>query len=121
MKIDYEGKTFRSVSNSAAGEVGTKTVFHYRQHGRIVSAEYSGGEIASGHLLATCDHEGCLDMTYHHVNPSGKLMAGVCNSTPEILLDGRIRLYESWTWTLGGQGSGESTIEEILRSSQQHF
>ena len=39
MKIDYEGKTFRSVSNSASGEVGTETVFHYHQHGRLVWAE----------------------------------------------------------------------------------
>jgi len=114
MKIDYEGKTFLSVSNSAAGEVGTETVFHYHQHGHLVWAEYSGGQISSEHLFATRDHEGCLDMAYHHVNKSGKLMAGVCNSTPEILPDSRIRLHESWTWTLGGQGSGESTIEEIL-------
>ena len=114
MKIDYEGKTFRSVSNSAAGEVGTETVFQYHQQGCVVWAEYSGGEIEFGHLFATCDPEGCLDMAYHHVNKSGKLMAGICNSIPEILPDGRIRLHESWTWTLGGQGSGESTIEEIL-------
>jgi len=47
-------------------------------------------------------------------NLSIRLKLGVCNSTPEILPNGRIRLHESWTWTLGGHGSGESTLEEIL-------
>lgn len=111
--IKYNNKRFRSVANSETGEVGDGTVFHYHQTGNIVTAEYSGGEIVSGHLIAICDSEGGLDMRYHHVNTKGELMTGLCRSTPEILADGRIRLHETWQWTIGDRSSGQSLLEEI--------
>lgn len=113
MKINYDGRIFASVKNSATGEVGSETKFHYNQDSYIVWAEYAGGEIVRGHLIAVCDDEGGLDMRYHHVNKKGELLTGVCASTPEILPDGRIRLHEKWQWTCGDNSSGESTIEEI--------
>lgn len=118
--LNYNNRRFRSVSNSATGEVGAETVFHYHQSGNIVTADYSGGDIVSGHLIAICDAEGRLDMRYHHVNTSRELMTGVCRSTPEILTDGRIRLHEKWQWTSGDRSSGESILEEILSPSQPH-
>lgn len=113
MKINYDNKKFRSVENSATGEVGAETVFHYQQSGNIVWAEYSGGAIAKGHLIAKCYAEGSLEMRYHHINTSGELMTGICRSTPEILSDGRIRLNETWQWTCGDGSSGTSVIEEV--------
>ena len=112
--LNYNNKRFRSVANSATGEVGSETVFHYRQTGNIVTAEYSGGEIVIGHLIAICDSDGGLDMRYHHVNLRGELMTGVCRSTPEILADDRIRLHEKWQWTSGDLSTGDSILEEIL-------
>lgn len=113
MKFNYEGRKFASVQNSETGEVGSDTVFHYHEKENIVWAEYSGGEIAYGHLIAVCNDDGSLDIRYHHVNTSGDLMTGICTSTPEILPDGRIRLHETWQWTSGDNSSGESVIEEI--------
>jgi len=111
--INYDGKKFRSVQNSSSGEVGAETIFCYHQKGSIVWAEYSGGEIASGHLIANCDNQGSLDMRYHHINTKGELMTGICKSTPETLADDRIRLREKWQWTCGDNAFGESVIEEI--------
>lgn len=113
MTIDYDNRRFRSIQNSASGEVGAETVFTYHHSGDIVRAEYSGGSIASGHLIARCNPDGVLDMRYHHINTSGELMTGECISTPEILPDGRIRLHEKWRWTSGDLSSGESIIEEF--------
>ncbi len=112
--INYDGRKFASIHNSETGEVGSETVFHYHQSGNIVWAEYSGGAIVRGHLIATCDNDGVLEMRYHHVNTSGDLMTGICRSTPEVLQDGRIRLHEKWQWTSGDLTSGESMIEEIF-------
>lgn len=112
--ISYHNRRFRSVQNSATGEVSSETVFRYFQDGDIVWAEYSGGEIVRGHLIAKCDGEGRLDMRYQHINRQGELMTGVCRSTPEVLPDGRIRLRERWQWTSGDLSSGESTIEEVM-------
>ncbi|KAK3186551.1 hypothetical protein K4F52_004591 [Lecanicillium sp. MT-2017a] len=111
--VNYDGKIFASAANTANGEVGADTRFHYHQQGSIVWAEYSGGSIARGNLIATVLPDGSLDMRYHHVNTSGELMTGKCHATPETLGDGRLRMHEKWQWTAGDHSSGESTIEEV--------
>ena len=113
MKINYNDRTFGSISNSESGEVGTDTVFRYHQEGAVVWAEYQGGEIARGQLIAVCAEDAVLDMRYQHINARGELMTGTCRSTPELLPDGRLRLYEKWQWTSGDGSAGESVIEEI--------
>lgn len=112
--MNYNNRKFASIQNSATGEVSAETVFHYHQDGNVVWAEYAGGEIIRGTLIATCDANGVLDMRYQHINRRGELMTGKCFSTPEILSDGRIRLHEKWQWTSGDMSSGESVIEELL-------
>lgn len=112
MTVDYDGRFFRSLENSASGDVGEGTVFHYRQRDRIVWATYEGGGVAFGTLIARVLDDGSLDMRYQHVASDGALKAGVCVSTPEILPDGRIRLHEAWRWTEGGDSEGRSRIEE---------
>jgi hypothetical protein len=113
--IDYNNRAFRSIQNSSTGEVSSETLFHYHQQDNIVWAEYSGGEIVRGQLIAKCDADGHLDMRYQHINKRGELMTGKCRSTPEILSDGRIRLHEKWQWTCGDRSAGESVIEEITQ------
>ena len=88
-------------------------VLHYQQMGRIVTFNYSGGWIDSGHLIALVDAEGRLDMRCHPMNDRGEGMTGVCRSTPELLPDGRIRLHEAWRWTSGDGSSGSSVLEEV--------
>lgn len=110
--FDYNDKIFRSASNTANGEVSSSTSFHYRQHGNIVWAEYAGGSIAKGFLIATVQPDQSLDARYEHVNVTGQLMTGICRSVPELLNDGRIRLKEKWQWTSGDESSGESVVEE---------
>jgi hypothetical protein len=112
--VNYDGRIFRSVSNSASGDVGGDTMFSYHQQGRLVWATYSGGEVLFGTLVALASETGTLHMRYHHASRAGDLKAGRCHSTPELLADGRIRLYERWEWTDGQKGSGESVIEEVL-------
>lgn len=36
-----------------------------------------------------------IDMRYQHINKTGKLMTGNCHSKPEILENGKEKLYES--------------------------
>ena len=111
--VEYGGRRFRSVENSASGEVGPGTVFAYRQDGDVVSATYGGGDVRSGVLIATADGGGKLEARYAHVNASGELMTGECRTTPEVLPDGRLRLHEEWRWTSGDGSSGRSVVEEI--------
>lgn len=109
----YDGKTFRSVSNSSSGDVSSETQFLYRQQGDLVWATYDGGSVCFGTLVAKADDEGRLDMRYQHLTTDGELKTGQCHSVPETLDDGRLRLRETWKWTSGEGESGESVIEEV--------
>ncbi|GAB5519424.1 MAG: hypothetical protein RhofKO_16750 [Rhodothermales bacterium] len=111
--INYDGRTFRAIQNASNGEVSDETRFHYRQEGEVVWATYDGGSVRMGTLVATVDAAGVLNMRYAHVNTEGQLMTGRCQSTPEVLPDGRLRLYERWQWTSGDHSTGESIIEEL--------
>lgn len=111
--ISYHNKKFRQVSTTSNSEANDATLFFYRQSGNVVTAEYSGGSIVTGHLLAVADDAGKLNMRYHHLNTEGRIMTGICFSVPEILQSGKIRLHEQWQWTSGDNSSGQSVIEEI--------
>lgn len=113
MKINYNDRVFKSVANSESGEVSRETTFHYHQKDDLVWAEYSGGAIVFGNLIAKVLPDDSLEIRYQHLNEKNELMTGKCFSTPEILSDGKIRLHEKWQWTSGDFSSGESVIEEI--------
>jgi hypothetical protein len=111
--IQYNGKKFRPVANTENGETSAETVFHYQQRDNILTASYNVGKIVNGHLIGLVADDGCIDMRYHQVNSSGELMTGICKSVPEVLPNGKIRLYETWQWTSGDGSSGTSVMEEI--------
>jgi hypothetical protein len=114
MTYNYDGRIFRSVSNTDNGEVSEETRFVYHQEGQIVYATYQGGGIEYGQLIAhLIPDTGQLDMRYQHINSNGDLMTGRCTSTPEILSDGRYRMHERWQWTSGDRSQGESIVEEV--------
>jgi len=111
--FNLNNKKFTSIENTSNGEVTGETIFNYFQDGDHVWANYSGGSVIKGHLIATMDKSGNLDMRYHHINKENQLMTGKCNSKPEILKDGRIRFHENWKWTSGDCSTGNSVVEEV--------
>tara|TARA_R110002074_G_scaffold161480_3_gene319316 strand:- start:47059 stop:47394 length:336 start_codon:yes stop_codon:yes gene_type:complete len=111
--MNYNNKYFKPVQTSINGETTDETIFHYKQSGSIVTANYQGGEILKGHLLGIVDSRGHINMRYHQVNSKGDLMTGTCLSTPEVLSNGKIRLREEWQWTSGDCSKGNSIVEEI--------
>ncbi|MFS0823221.1 n-acetylglutamate synthase [Bacillus sp. 1P02SD] len=111
--INYNGRRFVPIENTANGEVSSKTIFEYKQERHIISATYSGGEIIKGTLVGVIKEDGCLEFRYNHVNNKNEIRGGKCVSTPKILSDGRIRLYENWEWLDAEVTEGNSIIEEI--------
>ncbi len=111
--INYDKRVFRSVQNSEWGEVSGETRFYYHQKGNVVWAEYAGGEIIFGTLIAKVFPDDSLEMRYQHLNVRGEFMTGKCESKPEILANGKIRLHEKWQWTCSDFSKGESVVEEI--------
>lgn len=111
--MNYHNKKFQPVQNTENGETSAETIFHYKQEGNILTSEYAGGKIVKGHLIGLVDEAGAIDMRYHQVNDQGELMTGICQSQPEVLPNGKIRLHETWRWTSGDESAGSSIIEEI--------
>lgn len=112
-KVNYDSRIFKSVANSETGEVSSETTFYYHQKNDLVWANYEGGEIVFGQLIAKVFADNLLEMCYQHLNKQGELMTGKCVSKPEIMENGKIRLHEKWQWTTGDFSDGESIIEEI--------
>jgi uncharacterized protein (AIM24 family) len=113
MKYNINNKTFRSISNSANGEVNSETHFHYEQDGDVIFANYYGGNIVKGHLVGKQLSTGQLEFLYHHINTNGELMAGKCTSTPQATEGGKLKFIEKWQWVTGNKSEGESEIIEI--------
>lgn len=111
--MNYDNRSFRPIKNSENGETSEDTVFEYKQSGNILTCSYSGGQIRQGHLIGLVDENGHIEMRYHQVNLNGELKAGICNSKPEFLEDGKIRLHENWEWTSGNHSKGKSILEEL--------
>lgn len=111
--MNYNNKTFKSITASENAEVTSKTLFIYKQVGNVLTANYKGGQIIEGHLIGLVANNGDLNMRYHQINTKGELMTGICHSKPEILQNGKIRLHETWQWTSGNLSKGTSVLEEI--------
>jgi hypothetical protein len=63
--------------------------------------------------MGLVDDAGKIEMRYHQVNRNGVLMTGICQSVPERMESGKIRLHEKWQWTSGDGTKGESILEEL--------
>ena len=111
--MNYHNKKFRLISNSENGEVSDDMVFHYQQNGNILTCTYQGENIIKGHLIGLVDTKGNIEMRYHQINKNNELKTGVCQSTPTILKNGKIRLFENWQWTSGNNSKESSILEEI--------
>lgn len=113
--IDYSERLFHAVSTKGDGDVGSDTVFRYEQRDSILMGTYSGGDVEYGTLVGKVRDDGTLTFLYHHITKSGALRSGKCESRPEILTSGKIRLHETWEWTsgMGVGGRGASVIEEV--------
>ncbi len=111
-QINYDGKIFTAKENSENGEVDSSTTFYYHQNGNTIWAEYFGGEILKGNLIGTVKNNGELDFYYQHINNQGLVKIGKCHSTPKILENGKIELYENWQWLNGDLSKGDSVLIE---------
>lgn len=113
MRIDLNNRKFKPISNTKNGEVSIDTIFHYKQSGDIVSADYKGGNILKGNLFGKVINKKYLYFMYHHINVKGNSLTGICKSYPEVLESGKMILKEYWQWTCLDYSEGESTLIEI--------
>ncbi len=109
--IDLGGRSFELVQNSKNGLVDDETVFYYKQEGDLVTAEYFGGKVKYGKIIAKKDGNE-LDMRYQCLTTAGELKAG--RALAQIVLDEeeRIVLQLHWQWLDDSKQKGYSEYRE---------
>lgn len=91
--------------------VSPATTLVFEQKGDIVSARYSGGDIADGYLIGHLQ-DVTLHFRYVQADSKGNVDAGVSEGTVERTSDGRLRLIERFQWITRAE-CGINVFEEI--------
>jgi len=110
-KIDFHNKKFSLIENSITGEVNSETIFEYEQEGNLVTANYYGGTIKYGKIIAILkDHQ--LDMLYQCVTTQNELKAGKAIANISFTEKGKILLDLKWEWLKDKKEKGNSQYIE---------
>ena len=109
---DFNNKTFVLIENSENGTVNAETVFEYKQVADLVTADYSGGTIRYGKIIARLNGDK-LDMLYQCITTNDELKAGKAVAQISYNDNNKIKLKLNWEW-LGDKK--ENGISEYLES-----
>ncbi|MGW9684347.1 hypothetical protein [Flagellimonas sp. 2504JD1-5] len=109
-RYNLNNKTFLLLENSENGKVTSDTVFRYQQEGNLITAEYDGGTIRYGKIIAKL-HEDKMEMLYQCITMEGELKAGKAKARIRLDANDKIHLYLDWEWL--GDSSKKGTSEYI--------
>ena len=109
--IDFNNKSFALISNSEEGKVTDETIFEYKQNGNLVTADYQGGSILYGKIIAVLKGN-YLNMLYQCVTMENKLMAGKAKAQISLNENNKIKLVLNWEWLDDGKEKGISVYIE---------
>ena len=110
-EFNFHNKTFYLLENSESGKVNSETVFKYQQEGNIVTAEYIGGTIKYGKIIATLNNN-ILNMLYQCVTTENELKAGKAIAKISLNKDNKILLKLNWQWLNDNKEKGVSEYLE---------
>ena len=110
-KIDFNNKTFSLLENSQEGKVNSNTIFEYKQEGNLVTADYYGGTIQYGKIIAKLKDKQ-LDMLYQCITTEGELKAGKAIADITINSNKKLELSLQWEWLNGSKERGTSYYVE---------
>lgn len=96
-EINFNNKTFSLIENSENGKVNSETIFDYKQEGNLVTADYYGGNIKYGKIIAHLE-DAKLNMLYQCITTENKLKAGKAIGKISLTEDKKIKLKLNWEW-----------------------
>lgn len=102
------GLAFKAVANSKHGSLNTETIMRFTSDDDVIVANYSGGTIVVGHVLAKRIADSELEMLYQGATTTGQIQAGKANARFRPNADGRMSMYLAWQWLTGDRSSGQS-------------
>lgn len=109
--FDFNNKIFSLVENSENGSASSMTSFKYKQKGNLVTADYQGGGIVYGKIIAKLENK-TLHMLYHCLTDEGDLKAGKAVAQVSLNERNKIKLKLDWEWLNGSSQKGVSEYIE---------
>nr|WP_314896612.1 hypothetical protein [uncultured Flavobacterium sp.] len=109
---DFNNKKFALIQNSESGQVNLETVFEYKQVSNFVTADYFGGTIKYGKIIADLKGDE-LNMLYQCLTTDNLLKAGKAIAKISLTGGGKIKLSLDWEWLTNGNEKGKSEYIEI--------
>ena len=110
--IDFNNKTFSLIENSENGKVNSETIFKYKQEANLVTADYYGGSIIYGKIIAKLQGDQ-LSMLYQCLTKEYELKAGRAIAEISLTESKKIKLKLNWEW-LGDKN--EKGISEYIEN-----
>ena len=111
-KFNFNNKRFALIQNSDSGQVNSETVFEYKQEGNLVTADYFGGTIRYGKIIAVLKDDELI-MLYQCLTTDNELKAGKAIAKISVTDIGKMTLYLNWEWLTKGNEKGTSDYIEI--------
>jgi hypothetical protein len=111
-KFNFDNKRFALIQNSESGQVNSETVFEYKQQDNLVTADYYGGTIKYGKIIADLKDDE-LNMLYQCLTIDNQLKAGKAIAKISMTDKGKIKLILNWEWLTNGNENGVSEYVEI--------
>ena len=110
-KFNFDNKTFTLVENSENGSANAKTIFKYQQDGNLVTADYLGGRIRYGKIIARLEND-TLNMLYQCLTDEDELKAGKAIAKVRLDEKNKLRLTLDWEWLDNSNNKGTSEYIE---------
>lgn len=111
-KFNFNNKKFALIQNSENGHVNSETVFEYKQNGNLVTADYYGGNIKYGKIIALL-REDKLNMLYQCLTADNELKAGKAIAEIGMTEAKKITMRLNWEWLTDENKKGISEYIEI--------
>lgn len=111
-EFNFNNKTFSLLENSQSGKANSETQFKYKQEGDLVTADYYGGSIKYGKIIAHLSNN-ILNMLYQCITTDNELKSGKAIAKITLTEDNKMNLRLNWEW-LGEKN--ESGISEYIEN-----
>jgi hypothetical protein len=110
--FNFNNKKFALLENSENGAVDNTTIFEYKQEGNLVTADYYGGAITYGKIIAHLNKDE-LNMLYQCITEDNQLKAGRAIAKISKNKLGKIKLSLNWEWLGENSDKGKSEYIEL--------
>ena len=109
---DFNGKTFVLSSRKAMEATNVETQFIFSQDQRLVTADYRGGSVQFGKIIAKLEKDH-LQMSYQCLTVEQELVIGQASANIEMGENGELRLIIDWQSLIDKGISGVSAYVEM--------